>query len=100
VDEQLQLCLPAIIPLKICDAAMCAFKLTSFGMNLAVAVIFLVLAEDLLLYGLMAVTTWISVNRLVPETKRKSLKQIKVFWRQEMVHVHFDSTVSQTISGT
>jgi hypothetical protein len=56
-------------------------------MNLLVAVTFLTLvgvlghAGTFWLYGLVAIGAWIFFDRLVPETKGKSLEQIEAHWR-------------------
>jgi sugar porter (SP) family MFS transporter len=76
-----------IYPLKNRGVAMSVVTVTNWVMNLLVAVTFLTLvgvlghAGTFWLYGLVAIGAWIFFDRLVPETKGKSLEQIEAHWR-------------------
>ena len=76
-----------IYPLENRGVAMSAVTVTNWAMNLIVAVTFLTLVSVLgragvfWLYGVVAIGAWIFIERLVPETKGKSLEQIEAHWR-------------------
>ena len=76
-----------IYPLKIRSAAVSAVTVTNWGMNLVVAATFLTLvavlehAVTFWLYGVIAVSAWVFIYRLVPEAKGKNLEQIEEHWR-------------------
>jgi sugar porter (SP) family MFS transporter len=76
-----------IYPLKIRGRAMAIATVANWGSNLLVALTFLSLLRSIgrpwtfWLYALVGVIAWIFVNRLVPETKGKTLEQIEAQWR-------------------
>ena len=72
-----------IYPLRVRGVAMGAATMCNWGFNLLVALTFLLLLEKLgasyifWLYAALSVVSWIFSYRLVPETKGRSLEEIK-----------------------
>ncbi|MCG3113796.1 MAG: sugar porter family MFS transporter [Candidatus Manganitrophus sp. SB1] len=75
-----------IYPLKLRAPGMSVATVANWGANFVVAYTFLTLASLLgkagifWFYGLMGVITWLFVDRLVPETKGKTLEEIEEYF--------------------
>jgi SP family galactose:H+ symporter-like MFS transporter len=75
-----------IYPLMVRSTAMSIATVANWGVNLAVAITFLTLInklgrpETFWIYAAVGFAAWVFVNRLVPETKGKSLEEIEAHW--------------------
>jgi SP family galactose:H+ symporter-like MFS transporter len=76
-----------IYPVTVRGTAMSVATVANWAANLVVALTFLTLlnrlgtAPTFWLYGLFTVATWFFVQRLMPETKGRTLEQIQQFWQ-------------------
>jgi sugar porter (SP) family MFS transporter len=76
-----------IYPLKIRSSTEGLSAAFNWGSNLVVSLTFLTLVQELgasrtfLLYGVLAVAAWIFSYYRVPETRRRTLEEIELFWR-------------------
>jgi len=86
-----------IYPLKIRSSTEGLSAAFNWGSNLLVSLTFLTLVQKIgasstfWLYGILAVGAWIFSYYLVPETRRRTLEDIELFWR-----VSFPSTRSSS----
>jgi sugar porter (SP) family MFS transporter len=76
-----------IYPLKIRSSTEGLSAAFNWGSNLIVSLTFLTLVQELgasrtfLLYGVLAVGAWIFSYYRVPETRKRTLEEIELFWR-------------------
>nr|MBA3827188.1 sugar porter family MFS transporter [Ktedonobacterales bacterium] len=90
-----------IYPVTVRGSAMSVATVANWGANLVVALTFLTLVQRLgtaptfWLYGVFTVVTWVFVQRLMPETKGRTLEQIQQFWHERM-----GSTTPVSTKGT
>jgi sugar porter (SP) family MFS transporter len=76
-----------IYPLSVRGIAMSAATVANWAMNLVVAVSFLTLVDmagrafTFWIYGVITVGCWLFIDKLVPETKGKTLEEIEATWQ-------------------
>ena len=79
-----------IYPVTVRGTAMSVATVANWAANLLVSLTFLTLVQRLgtaptfWLYGLFTIATWVFVQRLMPETKGRTLEQIQQFWHDRL----------------